>query len=1735
MRSPAAVLLGLALIASVTPITNAWADPVTTLALDSGQSAQPISLTLRGASTSGVLVSRGGGSSVNPTQRVGNQALYAGGSTTDLPASFTGNAFGTGLVDSFASSDEFGPTGEHVAFDDLSTPGRTGSVPLADGNAYLSGAPDGWVEYEYPTHRVVHVRPTSVGDNATTSRSTLLATSATVRVAAANTSGVVIAPEPCNAACPTAAPLQFLPFNGGPARTLHDPLASLQRSAPSSTVTYAYGHDVVCPTDNDCFAVDNDGGVAHTSNAASPSPTWTVDAVAPGLLALSCPTATLCVASDFTGSVLTSAAPTGGKDTWVSSTVAQSTLSAVSCASATFCLASDYSGNVFTSSSPGTSGSWTASGEVGLPPASDVVGADCPVTTLCVLVTDSGRVYSSTAPSVAGSWTWKQVSSTGLASVSCPSTSFCSAVDYAGSVFTTTSPTGDWNLGPQLDGSGLTSVSCASPSACVAGSFSGNAYWSSAPTTSAWSSVTAVAELISVGCAVTTCAALSDSGSLAMSTSAGHTWSMRGPVTTPERSPIDGLACPSSQVCLAGDRMGALLSSADGGLSWSQPFKVDNSYLGHVVCASDVHCLAYGSQIAVSNDPTGGPAAWRLLMVDTDPFPYHYFVAAACPSVNLCVALDDASRTRYSTNPFAAEPVWSAPATHGSSTYGMALSCPTVSLCVAGTSGGLMTSASPATDTWSGVTAYADGDSWSSLSCPSANLCVATTSGGNVVRSTQPIGPASTWLTTESGNQAGVVSCPSVDLCVVVDTPGGIQVSETPASAGRSWSAPTGVDGKGLTAVSCVPGTAACRAGSSGGVVARAADVRQLEGRYPSRVDVDPVGDVAWAWRSTDDYSPSTPTAISRFVTSSASEVSRVSVACPDVTSLAVSQQRTVWNACRGGVAYATTAGLASSVLASAEDSSLASDGAAVYFTRSKSASDAGLYSFADASSEPTKIGNVGAQEPVTVANLALSPGRVVYADNDPAGAAQLPGIWSRTLTNSADGLTAGAPSLVPHTGSGLSLAISGTRMLTSTHTDPPLVVRTPAGSSPLDAQLGSTDVAAVRLSGTTGVVSQFGPEHPAFVVIDVASGQRREFTGQGSWVAADISGRYLDVLLTSGELRQIDLVTGSDAALAPVPQLPTGTHLNLATAQVSASGTGAAWVTEAVGDGGSHVAYQSAYVREAGEDPHPLTFDDEPNASVAMSHQYVVKTSEHGTRIVATRLTDGVSTTPVAVAPLGEDTRTPLSLDGNVLGYESADGSARLLQLPASGADPPAVLTQLAGKSLTTGGGRSWSADIVTSAPLVTCAFTFSSPSGTVASTPCDPDAMKVGEAVGSWNGTSSSGSISRGDLTWRLDATGADGVLRGSDLISTQVAGPLSVAPPITVTITAPSTTSEPFTLTLSSDGFTATGTNALLRDGAGKTVPTTLRCLTSAGSAASCAGPFRKFQLVPISPLVPGAGYSASLNPSGDVAGAVRDASGVAAVTTNGPATRVLTADDPTFVQSWAPARDPGAIGGSYYRESRAGATFSAPFTATTVRYFYVRGPDQGHVRVTIDGVVKDANLDQYARTRGYRLARTYAGLSTGPHTLTITVLGTRTSGSTNTFGAVDAMATGTSTCLSAAGCYSSGTTRWGTAGVTGALHSRLTFSDVQGASLTRTFTGTGFSLVRLQGPGQGQLTLVVDGRTIVTLNGYATRNLLSSYRSPAFSNGLHTLVIKVLHATGKAGTNAYGVGIDRLVAR
>lgn len=155
------------------------------------------------------------------------------------------------------------------------------------------------------------------------------------------------------------------------------------------------------------------------------------------------------------------------------------------------------------------------------------------------------------------------------------------------------------------------------------------------------------------------------------------------------------------------------------------------------------------------------------------------------------------------------------------------VSCPSLTLCVAvDQSGYAVVSTKPLSDVWrKSISIDSGGGGINSISCPTTKLCVAVDNDGRVITTTDPLGSAKDWarpvkIDSADGSDGGqvaltAVDCPSVTLCVVTDSgdPANVLTSSDPTGGATAW-AVTKLSGT-LDAVSCVPSSTFCMVAGS--------------------------------------------------------------------------------------------------------------------------------------------------------------------------------------------------------------------------------------------------------------------------------------------------------------------------------------------------------------------------------------------------------------------------------------------------------------------------------------------------------------------------------------------------------------------------------------------------------------------------------------------------------------------------------------------------------------------------------------------------------------------------------------------------------------------------------------------------------------------------------------------------------------------------------------------------------
>lgn len=236
---------------------------------------------------------------------------------------------------------------------------------------------------------------------------------------------------------------------------------------------------------------------------------------------------------------------------------------------------------------------------------------------------------------------------------------------------------------------------------------------------------------------------------------------------TIDTDPLSAVFCPTASLCVAVDRNGRVLVSADpadGARSWSAPQDIDGKLtLSAVSCPTVSLCVATDANgdLLASTDPAARPATWSISHVDdsprvpdTDGQTGPLLRAVACPAVSLCVAVDTAGNAVVSTDPAGGASAWSL--VHADTNLSPACARAHTS-CQAPLVG---------------------------LACPSSSLCVAVDLPGNILESTDPTADVP-WKSRPALGGIGSlwgVSCATVSLCATVDGLGSQVITFDPSS-----------------------------------------------------------------------------------------------------------------------------------------------------------------------------------------------------------------------------------------------------------------------------------------------------------------------------------------------------------------------------------------------------------------------------------------------------------------------------------------------------------------------------------------------------------------------------------------------------------------------------------------------------------------------------------------------------------------------------------------------------------------------------------------------------------------------------------------------------------------------------------------------------------------------------------------------------------------------------------------
>ncbi len=501
-----------------------------------------------------------------------------------------------------------------------------------------------------------------------------------------------------------------------------------------------------------CFAVGDGATGGIVLKSTDGGTTWTAQVLPSGITSLhavACFSDSDCTAvgtalGGFAGIVET----TDGGTTWSTEPVPSGvgTSYSVSCPSLTECFAVG-GDDILATTDGGTS--WTLA-YTAAPSSSGLLWSiSCPSTSDCVAVghVDYQGLTLSTAD---GGSTWTSLLGPyqvqGLNGVSCSSTSECTSVGN-GVILATSDAGTTWVRQPGPAGvNRLNDIACPSSSECVA--------------------VGGPDDSLDVG----------GGGTVLASTDGGTVW--QGESLPPGVGTLFGIACPSISVCYAvgdnEDDTSFILATTDGGATWtSEVVPAGVIALNSIACPSTSACMAAGDDLSdgggyysdgVILSTTDGGNSWS----STAETGVENLDSVACITLTECF-VGGASSTRsaiFSTTDGGS--TWTSQTFPGGALSGIA--CFSADDCTA-VGGGSILATSNAGQSWIGEPAPAGVEGLSDVACPSASVCeaVGSNSTNGVIVATTDAGATWTSATVPSGvNLLSGVSCLSRMDCVAV-------------------------------------------------------------------------------------------------------------------------------------------------------------------------------------------------------------------------------------------------------------------------------------------------------------------------------------------------------------------------------------------------------------------------------------------------------------------------------------------------------------------------------------------------------------------------------------------------------------------------------------------------------------------------------------------------------------------------------------------------------------------------------------------------------------------------------------------------------------------------------------------------------------------------------------------------------------------------------------------------------
>ena len=230
----------------------------------------------------------------------------------------------------------------------------------------------------------------------------------------------------------------------------------------------------------------------------------------------------------------------------------------------------------------------------------------------------------------------------------------------------------------------------------------------------------------------------------------------------------------------------------------------------------------------------------------------------------------------------------------------------------------------------------------------------------------------------------------------------------------------------------------------------------------------------------------------------------------------------------------------------------------------------------------------------------------------------------------------------------------------------------------------------------------------------------------------------------------------------------------------------------------------------------------------------------------------------------------------------------------------------------------------------------------------------------------------------------------------------------------------------------------------------------------------------------------------------------------------------------LDGWSPGSN---TSGTFRLSKVAGDTARFRFSGTSVKWLTRRGPGQGEVSVSIDGVNK-GTFDLYA-TKVQPSAVSFTGLAPSSHAMVVRVLGTKNAAATDAKVTVDGFAAGVTTSQEDSPRVRYNT--WKMVREASASSGSYRVASTAGHVAAFAFNGSSVEWITSTGPAFGQAQVYVDGIDMGMVDLYASTaqsQVVQAYGGLAV--GAHTLEVRVL-GTKNASATSTAVPIDAFVVR